>query len=128
MEVEFLSNIRYDLFSSETAWARWHTKLGLFGDYFNQASMLPTESASMLHISPPAMQSQSPSSKLPSPPGTDSFRPHSQPNWYMPLNGLPYNLPPQPAMGSSGNAAAMRMMNCTQLSGLQCPPPPLLLV
>ncbi|KAJ5985780.1 hypothetical protein N7499_007928 [Penicillium canescens] len=101
MEVEFLSNIRYDLFSSEAAWARWHTKLGLFGEYFNQASMLPTESAPMLQISPPRMQSQSPSSKLPSPPGTDSLRSHSQPNWYMPLNGLPYSLPPQPAMGSS---------------------------
>ncbi|KAJ5130673.1 uncharacterized protein N7515_006712 [Penicillium bovifimosum] len=94
MEVEFLSNIRYDLFSSEAEWSRWQTKLGLFGDYFNKASMLPVESAAMLQVSPPRMQSLSPSSKLPSP-GTDSFRPQSQPNFYMPLNGLPYSLPPQ---------------------------------
>lgn len=103
MEVEFLSNIRYDLFSSEAAWSRWQTKLGLFGDYFNQASMLPVESAAMLRVSPPRVP-QSPSAKLPSP-GTDSFRPQ-QPNWYMPLNGLPYSLPPQqlnaePAAGGS---------------------------
>ncbi|KAJ5846070.1 hypothetical protein N7534_009739 [Penicillium rubens] len=94
MEVEFLSNIRYDLFSSEAEWARWHTKLGLFGDYFNQASMLPVESAPMLRVSPPRVQSQSPSSKLPSP-GTDAFRSQPPPNWYMPPNGLPYSLPPQ---------------------------------
>ncbi|CAG8103304.1 unnamed protein product [Penicillium nalgiovense] len=94
MEVEFLSNIRYDLFSSEAEWARWHTKLGLFGDYFNQASMLPVESAPMLRVSPPRVQSQSPSSKLPSP-GTDTFRSQPPPTWYMPPNGLPYSLPPQ---------------------------------
>ncbi|KAJ5773531.1 hypothetical protein N7457_008427 [Penicillium paradoxum] len=104
MEVEFLSNIRYDLFSSEVEWTRWQTKLGLFGDYFNQASMLPVESAAMLRVSPPRLP-QSPSAKLPSP-GTDSFRSQPQPNWYMPLNGLPYSLPPQqlggePSMGKS---------------------------
>ncbi|KAJ5097274.1 hypothetical protein N7456_007995 [Penicillium angulare] len=93
MEVEFLSNIRYDLFASETEWSRWHTKLGLFGDYFNAASMLPVESeAPVLRISPPRLQPQSPSSKLPSPP-SDQFRPQSQPNWYMPVSGLPYPTP-----------------------------------
>ncbi|KAG0159576.1 hypothetical protein PDIDSM_7098 [Penicillium digitatum] len=86
MEVEFLSNIRYDLFSSEAEWSRWHTKLGLFGDYFNQAAML--------RVSPPRVQSKSPSSKLPSP-STDAFRSQPPPNWYMPPNGLPYSLPPQ---------------------------------
>ncbi|KAJ6160607.1 hypothetical protein N7470_004003 [Penicillium chermesinum] len=89
MEVEFLSNIRYDLFSSEAEWARWHTKLGLFGDYFNAASVLPVESEPpILRISPPRLQSTSPSSKLPSPPG--DFRPPSQPNWYAPTPALPY--------------------------------------
>lgn len=105
MEVEFLSNIRYDLFASEAEWSRWHTKLGLFGDYFNQASVIPVESVAMLHVSPPRMQSLSPLSKLPSP-STDAFRSQAQPNWYMPPNGLPYSLPPQhiggeTAMGGS---------------------------
>ena len=91
MEVEFLSNIRYDLFASEAEWACWHTKLGLFGDYFSAASILPLEpDNSALRVSPPRLQSQSPA-KLPSPP-TDAFRP-SQPNWYMPVPGLPYTVP-----------------------------------
>lgn len=90
MEVEFLSNIRYDLFSSEEEWTHWHTKLGLFGDYFNAASVLPVESEPpVLRISPPRLQPTSPSSKLPSPPG-ESYRAPSQPNWYAPPPALPY--------------------------------------
>lgn len=90
MEVEFLSNIRYDLYASKEEWARWQTKLGLFGDYFNQATLLTAESAaSSLRVSPPRLQSQSPSSKLPSSP-SNVTRPQSQPNWYMPVPGLPY--------------------------------------
>ncbi|KGO70480.1 hypothetical protein PITC_014770 [Penicillium italicum] len=105
MEVEFLSNIRYDLFSSEAEWSQWHTKLALFGDYFNQASMLPVEPAAMLRVSPPRVLSQSPSAKLPSP-STDTFRSQPPPNWYMPPNGLSCSLPPQhfggeAAMGGS---------------------------
>ncbi|KAJ5578192.1 uncharacterized protein N7459_007156 [Penicillium hispanicum] len=91
MEVEFLSNIRYDLFASEAEWDRWHTKLGLFGDYFNQASTLPVETDTptpALRVSPPRYQPQSPT-KLPSPP-SDALRPPLQPNWYMPVPGLPY--------------------------------------
>ncbi|KXG48647.1 uncharacterized protein PGRI_025170 [Penicillium griseofulvum] len=102
MEVEFLSNIRYDLFSSEDEWSRWHTKLGLFGDYFNQASILPVEPVPMLRVSPPCVQSQSPS-KLPSP-GTDVFRSQA-PNWYMPPNGMPYSLPPQQPQHMVGEVA-----------------------
>lgn len=95
MEVEFLSNIRYDLFASEAEWDQWHTKLGLFGDYFNQASQFPVESdAAVLQISPSRWKAQSPPSKLPSPPsGTLQSQPQSQPNWYMPVPGLPYPLP-----------------------------------
>ncbi|KAJ5902041.1 hypothetical protein N7495_002569, partial [Penicillium taxi] len=94
MEVEFLSNIRYDLFCSEAEWSRWHTKLGLFGDYFNEASMITLEDHSIPHVSPHRLLPPSPPSKLPSPP-TDVFRPQSQPNWYMPVPGLPYPVPAQ---------------------------------
>lgn len=90
MEVEFLSNIRYDLFASEAEWARWHTKLGLFGDYLNQASLLPVEAdGPVLRVSPTRLQAQSPTSKLPSPP-SDAFRSQPPPDWYMPMPGLPY--------------------------------------
>ncbi|KAJ5744638.1 hypothetical protein N7533_009508 [Penicillium manginii] len=93
MEVEFLSNIRYDLFSSEEKWAQWHNKLGLFGDFFNKASQLPLENdAPVLQLSPPRLQPQSPASKLPSP-QSDVLRPHSQPNWFPSASGLPYPTP-----------------------------------
>jgi hypothetical protein len=36
MEVEFLSNMRYSLFTSENDWHRWHLKLGKFGSAINQ--------------------------------------------------------------------------------------------
>lgn len=89
MEVEFLSNIRYDLFASEAEWTRWHTELGLFGEFFNQASMFPVETdGPILRVSPPRLPVQSPTSTLPSPP-SDALRPHSQP-WYIPGPGLPY--------------------------------------
>lgn len=104
MEVEFLSNIRYDLFASEDEWARWHTKLGLFGDYFNQSSMLPVEpDTPVLHISPPRLQAQSPSAKLPSPP-SDALRPQSQANWYLPVPGLPYHVPSPVGQVASGGS------------------------
>ncbi|OOQ82959.1 putative mucin [Penicillium brasilianum] len=92
MEVEFLSNIRYDLFCSKEEWSQWHTKLGLFSDYFNQASKLPAEGdIPVMQVSPPRLQAQSPLSKLPSPP-MDPYRPQSQPSthWYTPMSSLPY--------------------------------------
>lgn len=96
MEVEFLSNIRYDLFSSEDDWAKWHNKLSLFSDFFNQASMLPLESPATLQSSPHRLQS--PSAKLPSP--GKEFLPQPQQDWYMPLNGPPhYPLPSQSSAG-----------------------------
>src|ERR1700743_1128751 len=35
MEVEFLSNMRYNLFTSEESWKNWHTKLGKFGTFIS---------------------------------------------------------------------------------------------
>jgi hypothetical protein len=36
MEVEFLSNMRYGLFTSQEQWTKWHHKLGKFGWVINQ--------------------------------------------------------------------------------------------
>ena len=102
MEVEFLSNIRYDLFASEAEWKEWHTKLGLFGDYFNRASMLPVKMETpspALRISPPQYSAQSPtklSLPLPSPPN-DAFRQPSESSCYMPIPTLPYAVSAQEA-------------------------------
>jgi hypothetical protein len=108
MEVEFLSNIRYDLFASEAKWAHWHAKLGLFADYFNKASALPAETeAPVMRVSPPRLQTQSPLSKLPSPP-SDALRPQSQPNWYMPAPGLPYPIPSPAGQVAGGSRKRSR--------------------
>ncbi|PKY08759.1 hypothetical protein P168DRAFT_278318 [Aspergillus campestris IBT 28561] len=103
MEVEFLSNVRYNLFASEEQWAEWHTKLALFADFFNKATpALESEmgpSPPVLRVSPnlgplPRVpQLSSPVSKLPSPPASDSLRSH---NWNLPLNGPAYSAAPQP--------------------------------
>ncbi|KAL4886388.1 cyclin-domain-containing protein [Aspergillus karnatakaensis] len=78
MEVEFLSNLRYNLYASKEEWAQWHVKLDLFADFFNNAplasdnhELLPTPP--VLRLSPnfgPTTRTQlSPASstRLPSP-------------------------------------------------------------
>ncbi|KAE8145295.1 cyclin-domain-containing protein [Aspergillus avenaceus] len=94
MEVEFLSNVRYNLFVSEEEWTKWHSKLNLFADFFNRASMAPEQKEAepptpALHISPNLCSSQhvSPSPRLPSPPSSDVLR--AQP-WSLPSNTPSY--------------------------------------
>ncbi|KAF2759002.1 hypothetical protein EJ05DRAFT_329080 [Pseudovirgaria hyperparasitica] len=86
MEVEFLSNMRYSLFTSEKQWNEWHVTLGKFGTFFDRASRvnmelaqrlsgpstptllvpptLPTPPTSSCRTSPPFGHSQSPNHKL----------------------------------------------------------------
>lgn len=66
MEVEFLSNMRYTLYASETEWHAWHEKLGKFYTYFNAASKTPSERASnFLNLPAPGSSDRL---DLPSPP------------------------------------------------------------
>jgi hypothetical protein len=65
MEVEFLSNMRYNLYVSEAEWGRWKVKLGKFGAFFEAASKIPH--ADTAPVTPLA---QSFPHKLPSPPST----------------------------------------------------------
>lgn len=74
MEVEFLSNMRYSLFTSKQKWDEWHVILGKFGTFFHRASKAsalpslgpvaaPTPSLSMPHNfapSPSTRQQASP--------------------------------------------------------------------
>ncbi|GFF60927.1 meiotically up-regulated gene 80 protein [Aspergillus udagawae] len=94
MEVEFLSNVRYNLYASEEEWAQWHTKLGVFSDLFNRAVVIPDEvdlspTTPVLRISPSlrasSQVSSSTPSKLPSPPASDPVRPQ-QVAWNQPSN------------------------------------------
>ena len=67
MEVEFLSNMRYNLYVSEEEWKRWHVKLARFSIYFNRASQTP--SIEFAKTAPPLTPvNQSIPYKLPSPP------------------------------------------------------------
>jgi hypothetical protein len=45
MEVEFLSNMRYSLFTSQKKWDDWHVVLGKFGTYYDRASRIPVSNA-----------------------------------------------------------------------------------
>src|SRR6266487_4389798 len=106
MEVEFLSNVRYNLFVTKEDWERWHTKLGLFAEYFDKASRLPPEidaapTTPTLQF-PPSPISMSPSAELlpptrattlPSPNFSSSYsiHPHWQPASTQPSTGLPYH-------------------------------------
>ncbi|KAE8351501.1 cyclin-domain-containing protein [Aspergillus coremiiformis] len=89
MEVEFLSNVRYNLFVSEEEWTQWHSKLGLFADFFNRAYATPEpkepeSSIPAFRISPnlgPSQLQVSPSPRLPSPPNSDVIRAQ---NWSLP--------------------------------------------
>lgn len=40
MEVEFLSNVWYNLFASKDEWNKWHAKLGCFSDFYHRASVV----------------------------------------------------------------------------------------
>ena len=64
MEVEFLSNMRYNLYTSKEEWMRWHKKLGRFWDYFDRASKaseLRALAPPLSIPSPPQSQHTSPS-------------------------------------------------------------------
>ena len=77
MEVEFLSNMRYNLYVREDDWNSWHRKLGWFYDYFERASRAPAiqpAQAAIAQSSPPLMLSP-PVSQYPPP--------------YFPTNALP---------------------------------------
>lgn len=92
MEVEFLSNMRYNLVATKDQWNDWLDKLSCFHEYFERAVRLP---ASPVHVPSPANKGQhspiaSPTAAMqptvnlpPTPAVTTNYSPtssHSQ-NW-----------------------------------------------
>ncbi|RMD44962.1 hypothetical protein DV735_g163, partial [Chaetothyriales sp. CBS 134920] len=65
MEVEFLSNMRYELYASESQWYEWKEMLGRLGAFYEKASVLPHTDAQ-----PITPTTQSFAHRLPSPPST----------------------------------------------------------
>lgn len=64
MEVEFLSNMRYELYASADQWKQWKIKLNRFGSFYEKALALQTSIKATSPISP---ASQTMYHKLPSP-------------------------------------------------------------
>lgn len=83
MEVEFLSNMRYSLFTSQKKWDEWHVVLGKFGTFFDRASKIPTSNSISPGGSTPALLApnfvSSPPTSQHSPPVPMLYSPsHSQ--------------------------------------------------
>ncbi|PHH58882.1 hypothetical protein CDD80_1940 [Ophiocordyceps camponoti-rufipedis] len=70
MEVEFLSNMRYNLLASKDEWEGWLVKLACFHEYYDRALKLPA--SPIRHPSPAALAFGSPG---PSPTTTTPSRP-----------------------------------------------------
>jgi hypothetical protein len=92
MEVEFLSNMRYNLYVSEDEWRKWHVKLARFSTYFHQASKAP-----LMEVAKPALPTtpvtQTFPYKLPSPPSPvrrGGPTPMYQPSLPNPMTVAPY--------------------------------------
>ncbi|KAI9783249.1 MAG: hypothetical protein M1839_004089 [Geoglossum umbratile] len=116
MEVEFLSNMRYSLYTSEAEWREWHVKLGRFWSYFDKASKAdiiprPVQSGapvtpalnippslpsppSSTHTSPPFATAYSPGNSIPNPLPLPSQMPPAVPSPLVSM--LPVDLRPTP--------------------------------
>ena len=104
MEVEFLSNMRYDLYASAEKWSEWKAKLGRFGAFYDKASQFPVVDEHR-QIPPPVTPiTRTISHKLPSPPSSHYTANHfaanaAATNNYFPA--LPHPLSTVPNLPSS---------------------------
>ncbi|KAI9721145.1 MAG: hypothetical protein M1828_005251 [Chrysothrix sp. TS-e1954] len=110
MEVEFLSHMKYDLYTSAENWQQWHRQLGTFHMYFDRAAHIQrsiTHRPSALHIP----------LNLPSPPSSNAasspYGPQLSPMASSFSNGLP--LLPQMATSHLSPAVSIPDME-TRLS------------
>lgn len=83
MEVEFLSNMKYNLYTSAEEWGEWHTTLGKFGTFFERASRTPLDVPTR-SLGPPTPTLHVPPN-LPSPPHSTQASPPFL-NGYSPNN------------------------------------------
>jgi hypothetical protein len=74
MEVEFLSNMKYNLFTSEAEWKEWHILLGKFGRFFDAALRRHYDSNNGRGLGPLTPVVQLPPA-LPSPPPSNFASP-----------------------------------------------------
>lgn len=114
MEVEFLSNMKYNLYTSDGEWKEWHVKLGKFWSYFDRASktQLDVPPRSVSDAAPTPMFNLSPS--LPSPPASTNASPPFPPSHHAstqnPAYPHPLSMPPYLAPTVPSSALPMPEM------------------
>jgi hypothetical protein len=74
MEVEFLSNMKYNLFTDVDDWSKWQSLLGKYASFLDRAANPPAVQARPVPILPPASSLQLPMA-LPSPPASNQASP-----------------------------------------------------
>lgn len=92
MEVEFLSNMKYCLFTTADDWSQWQALLGKFAAFFERASR-PLPAALHAPILPPASSLNFPVA-LPSPPASNQASPAYLAD--LGSNGVAYGVPTMP--------------------------------
>ncbi|KAI1945376.1 hypothetical protein LOZ39_006870 [Ophidiomyces ophidiicola] len=80
MEVEFLSNIRYNLFVTKKEWEKWHSTLRIFANYFARASRMPLDTSTQQPQIPSLQTSPSFTSMSASPIGVGRATPPTYPS------------------------------------------------
>ncbi|KAG5940304.1 hypothetical protein E4U53_007614 [Claviceps sorghi] len=91
MEVEFLSNMRYNLLASKVEWEQWILKLASFHEYYERASKLATSPISKHSPAQRAVHSPVPSpTKSSFPSYTSSIKSNLSPNSRQTQNGFVY--------------------------------------
>ena len=91
MEVEFLSNMKYNLYTSDVEWREWHVKLGRFWNYFDRASRTQLDVPPRA-VGPPTPIFNLPPS-LPSPPASTNASPPFLPSHH---SSTPHSAYPHP--------------------------------
>ena len=74
MEVEFLSHMKYTLYTSAESWQQWHQQLGVFWNYFDRASKKMNDTMTRPFITQRPSPLQLPYA-LPSPPLSNGVSP-----------------------------------------------------
>jgi hypothetical protein len=103
MEVEFLSNMRYGLYTSKNKWEEWHSILGKFGTFFDRASRV-TVSGTISPVGPPTPSLGFPQNFIPSPPTTQQTSPATM---YSPSHLAFSNTPLLQSQASSATVSPM---------------------
>lgn len=113
MEVEFLSNMRYNLVATKAQWQDWLDKLACFHEYYERALRSP---ASPVHIPSPTGKAYH--SPIPSP--TASSRPHAS---TLPVTPAVTAMKYSPSSSHSQNWSAHQMNAVSPLAAKPSVPP-----